>query len=149
MRDQLKPMENQLVVYGGRLPPTSTSEAAGRPIPLFSVHPAQQAAFAALTAKHLPGTRPSAIRALADAYAALHGLFNQSPQRIARRGREGDWLRISMHELAATLGVSYPTAKRRIHQLDQLGLVAYTRLGYAANDWFLQVHELTGGHSSR
>jgi hypothetical protein len=123
-------------------PSVSTSQAEQRSVPLYSVHPAQQAAFAALTAKHLPGTRTSTIRQLADAYAALHGLFNRSPQRTSRRGREGDWLRISMHQLADAMGATYATAKRRIHQLDQLDLITYTRLGYAANDWFLSVTDL-------
>ncbi len=122
--------------------PGSSVQHLEQATPLFSVHPAQQAVFVALTAKHLSGTRNTTTRQLADAYAAIHGLFHRSPHRTSRRGREGDWLRISMNQLAAAMGATYATAKRRIHQLDQLGLVTYTRLGYAANDWFLAVTDL-------
>ena len=114
----------------------------GTSTPLFSVHPAQQAVFVALTAKHLPGTRNATTRQLADAYAAIHDHFQRSPQRIARRGREGDWLPISMDELATAMGATYGTAVRRVNQLRQLDLISYARLGYGAADWFLQVHDL-------
>ena len=123
-------------------PAKSTHEAARQSVPLYSVHPDQHAVFVTLTAKHLPGTRNSATRQLADAYAALHGLYRRSPQRTTRRGREGDWLRISMNQLAVAMGATHATARRRVSQLRQLGLITYARLGYGAIDWFLCVHDL-------